>query len=225
MILHDISMTIEPGMAVYKERDEKKPRFSVSRDFSNSSVFESRLDLDLHTGTHVDMPLHMLSEGASSDSWGLETFFTPSLLLDFSHLAGDRLTADDLQQKDNEAHAETSIFKPGMSVLLKTANSFKEGFDYSFVFLEKSGAEYLAGKKVGGVGIDALGIERDQPGHDTHKTLMRAGAWILEGLQLAEVPQGLYTLAMFPLKISGVEALPVRALLLPPGFPIEPSAS
>jgi arylformamidase len=217
MILHDITMTIEPGMAVYKERDEKKPRFSVSRDFNNSSVYESRLDFDLHTGTHVDMPLHMLSDGASSDTWGLETFFTPCLLLEFSRLAGDCITADDLRQKDNETQAETSIIKPGMSVLLKTANSFKEGFDYSFVFLEKSGAAYLAGKNVGGVGIDALGIERDQPGHDTHKTLMNAGAWILEGLRLAAVPQGLYTLAMFPLKISGVEALPVRALLLSPG--------
>jgi arylformamidase len=221
MILYDISMTIEPGMAVYKERDEKRPRFTVSRDFSNSSVFESRLDFDLHTGTHVDMPLHMLSDGASSDSWGLETFLTPGLLLDFSNLAGDRLTADDLRRKDSEAPAESSIFKPGISVLLKTANSHRAGYDPSFVFLEKSGAEYLAGKKVGGVGIDALGIERDQPGHVTHKTLMRAGIWILEGLRLAEVPQGLYTLTMVPLKISGVEALPVRALLLPHGFPVE----
>lgn len=218
MILHDITMTIKPGMAVYKDRDEKRPRFSVSRDFSSSSVYESRLDFDLHTGTHVDMPLHMLAEGASSDSWGLETFFTPCLLLDFSHLAGDRITADDLRQKDNETPAESFLHKPGMSVLLKTANSFKEGFDYSFVFLEKSGAAYLVDKDIGGVGIDALGIERDQPGHDTHKTLMKADAWVLEGLRLAAVPQGLYTLAMFPLKISGVEALPVRALLLPPGI-------
>jgi len=221
MILHDITMTIEPGMAVYKDREEKRPRFSVSRDFSSSSVYESRLDFDLHTGTHVDMPLHMLSDGASSDSWGLNTFFTPCLLLDFSHLAGDRITTDDLRWKDNEAPAESFIYKPGMSVLLKTANSFKEGFDCSFVFLEKSGAEYLVDKNIGGVGIDALGIERDQPGHDTHKTLMKTGAWILEGLQLSAVPQGLYTLAMFPLKISGVEALPVRALLLSPDFTAE----
>jgi len=39
--------------------------------------------------------------------------------------------------------------------------------------------------------------------------------WILEGLRLQEVPEGQYILNVMPLKISGVEALPARAVLLP----------
>lgn len=217
MILYDISMTIKPDMAVYKNRDEKKPKFTVSRDFNDGSAYETRLDFDLHTGTHIDMPLHMIPEGESSESWALENIFTACLVLDFTTLTGDCITAAALKAKEEEYPANALLIKPGSSVLLKTSNSLSDAFDSSFIFLEKSGAEYLADKEVAGIGIDALGIERDQPGHETHKILLNAGIWILEGLRLADVPGGYYTLAVAPLKIGGVEALPARALLLPPG--------
>ena len=65
-----------------------------------------------------------------------------------------------------------------------------------------------------GVGIDALGIERNQPGHPTHKILLGAGIVILEGLRLKGVPEGDYFLAAPPLKLNGYEAAPVRAALI-----------
>jgi arylformamidase len=60
--------------------------------------------------------------------------------------------------------------------LLKTANSAQQHFDFSFIFLDASGAEYLAKKNIAGVGIDALGIERDQEGHPTHRALLQKGS-------------------------------------------------
>ena len=59
-----------------------------------------------------------------------------------------------------------------------------------------------------------MGIERDQPGHPTHKTLLNSGVLILEGLRLKDVAEGEYFLIAAPLKIRGVEAAPVRALLI-----------
>ena len=83
-----------------------------------------------------------------------------------------------------------------------------------FIYLAESGARYLVDKGVRGVGIDALGIERNQLGHPTHKLLLANGIYILEGLRLKEVKEGSYTLIAAPLNIIGVEASPVRALLL-----------
>jgi len=60
MFLYDISSTIAPDMPVYKNRDEKRPRFKVGRDHNNGSIYEGRLDFDLHSGTHLDFPLHVL---------------------------------------------------------------------------------------------------------------------------------------------------------------------
>ncbi|GAB6099949.1 hypothetical protein JCM16358_18280 [Halanaerocella petrolearia] len=55
---------------------------------------------------------------------------------------------------------------------------------------------------VSGVGIDALGIERNQPEHLTHKVLLTNGVKILEGINLTEVSSGEYTLICPPLQIK-----------------------
>ncbi len=219
MLLYDISSTIAPDMPVYKNRDEKRPRFTVSRDHTSGTIYEGRLDFDLHSGTHIDLPLHVLPQGKTSDTWESEQFLTRCRVLDFSALTADRIGAGDLQQKEEEGKRPGGepFFEAGSTALLKTANSAKQHFDFSFVYLETSGAEYLARENIVGVGIDALGIERDQEGHPTHRALLQKGIWILEGLRLAAVAEGNYILALMPLKIAGVEALPARAFLLEAG--------
>lgn len=82
------------------------------------------------------------------------------------------------------------------------------------MYLDASAAEYLKSAGITGVGIDALGIERAQPGHETHKTLLGAGIIILEGLRLADVNEGTYRLAALPLRLKGTEASPARAILI-----------
>ncbi|UUZ87305.1 hypothetical protein LJK88_06640 [Paenibacillus sp. P26] len=95
--------------------------------------------------------------------------------------------------------------------MFKTRNSFTEGWDDGFVFLRADGAAYLAELGIKGVGTDALGIERSQEGYPTHRTLMRSGVLILEGLRLSEVPAGSYFFVLAPLKLEGIEAAPARA--------------
>ena len=60
MKIYDISKEISKDMMVYKDREEKRPQLKVVRDFSTGSVYESIITMDLHTGTHMDAPLHML---------------------------------------------------------------------------------------------------------------------------------------------------------------------
>ncbi len=214
MVLYDISMTIEPNMAVYKNKAEKKPLIDTLRDFKKSSVYESRLSMDLHTGTHIDMPLHIIPNGGNSDCWDADNMFTSCLVMDFTALKADRVSLNELEEKEKSMQAGGFSLNRCKTVLLKTKNSLQVGFNHSFVYLDKKGAGYLVKKKIKGVGIDALGIERNQPQHETHKTLLGAGVWIMEGLRLKGVPEGEYSLAVMPLKIRGVEALPARAVLL-----------
>ena len=47
-----------------------------------------------------------------------------------------------------------------------------------------------------------------------HRELLRHEIALLEGLCLDGVPEGRYTLCAFPLKLRGLEASPVRAVLL-----------
>ncbi|MFO7952852.1 MAG: cyclase family protein [Bacillota bacterium] len=216
MILYDISMTINREIAVYKNRAEKRPVFKVTSNFQNRSVYETRLDMDLHTGTHIDMPLHIYPDGAASEQWSKEEIFTRCVVLDFTANVDDAITAKHLEQELQDAGITGSFFDQRRAVLLKTKNSLQDAFDFNFTYLDKSGASYLAEKNIRGVGIDALGIERNQPDHETHKLLLKAGIWIIEGLRLQIVPPGEYILVTMPLKIEGVEAMPARSVLLAP---------
>lgn len=204
MRLIDISMPISAEMMVYKNRAEKKPIFKPMKTYADSDFYESRLDLDLHTGTHVDTPLHMIEGGKTMEQLPLDDWHGQAQLLDLSHVT-EAIHAEDLKVFDISA---------GDIVLLKTRNSYSEVFDPEFVYLAEDGAAYLAAIGIKGVGIDALGIERAQADHGTHKVLFEKGCFILEGIRLAAVDAGRYYLMALPLALVGTEASPVRAVLM-----------
>jgi arylformamidase len=67
------------------------------------------------------------------------------------------------------------------------------------------------------IGIDTPSIDpfssKSLPTH--HATRQGTGVAILEGLDLAQVPPGLYELVALPLRLRGADASPVRATLWP----------
>lgn len=203
MKMYDVTMTITENMQVYKNKPEKRPSIRVVQDFDKAAARESRIDLDVHTGTHIDSPLHMLPEGGTMETLSLETLVGSSKVLDMTHVT------DGISKIDLEKHE----IQEGDFILLKTRNSMEDEFNFEFIYLAEDGAKYLAEKKIRGVGIDALGVERSQPGHPTHKTLFHADILIMEGLRLAEVPQGEYFMVAAPLKVMETEAAPARVLL------------
>ncbi|MGQ9473856.1 MAG: cyclase family protein, partial [Candidatus Caldatribacteriaceae bacterium] len=76
------------------------------------------------------------------------------------------------------------------------------------------GAQFLAEKKLKGVGIDALGIEREQKDHATHRILLSQDILIFEGLALQTVSPGWYYFMAFPLKVQKGDGAPARAVLV-----------
>lgn len=204
MKILDISMPITKDINVYKDNATKRPVVTVVSDFSNSSAYETKIEMNLHTGTHIDMPLHMLENGQTIEKIKLEKVLTRCKVFDLTHV----------EEKISKEHLSGKAISEGDFILLKTKNSLVENPGKNFIFLDKSGAEYLAGKKVCGVGIDSLGIERDQPGHETHKILLSSEIVILEGLLLKNIEEGEYFLIALPINVPGAEAGPVRAVLL-----------
>jgi len=203
MKIYDISMTVTADMPVYKGRKHKKPLFATDSDFKTGTAYETRLTMNLHTGTHLDAPLHFIEGGGTIEKIPLERFITRARVVYVTHVENG-ISAQDLDGKG---------IKAGDFVLLKTRNSFEDLLEGDFVYLDGTGARYLTDLGVAGVGTDALGVERAQPEHETHKTLLSAGVIILEGLRLADVPEGEYLLIAVPVKIAA-EAAPTRAMLI-----------
>ncbi|PZD92929.1 cyclase family protein [Paenibacillus sambharensis] len=200
----DISMTIEDSMPVYKNKEEKKPKIYNSSNFQTGKTHETRIDVDCHGGTHIDAPLHMLEDGATVETIGLEQLVGTCRVLDLTHVE-DGITREDLEPHN---------LQKGEWVLLKTKNSFTDAFDPEFIYVKEDGARYLIEAGIRGVGIDSLGIERSQPEYTTHRPLFRNNIIIAEGLRLKDVLPGTYFMVIAPLKLTGIDGAPARAFLI-----------
>ena len=203
MKIYDLSPEISEKMVVYKGKLEKKPKITVTRTLKEGAN-ESKIEIDSHTGSHVDAPHHMLQNGITIEKISLDRFMGKAVVLDFTKIK-NAITKDNLKK--------FKIQKNDI-VLLKTTSKQDKTFNPDFTYLEKSGAEYLASKKIKAVGIDALGIERSQPNHETHTILLKNNIPIFEGLDLSKVKQGRYFFHGLPLKIRKGDASPVRAVLI-----------
>lgn len=202
----DISWPISNEVTTYK--DKKDVRFSFVKQFNEDNVNESKLEIGSHNGTHIDAPFHFIPNGKSIDELDLRLVNGKCRVLDFTHLR-EKITHRDLEGK--KINSEDIV-------LLKTSNSnlLTEGkFEPNFVYLDKTGAEFLAKLRVKAVGFDYLGIERSQPAHETHITLFNAGTWIIEGIRLKDAKEGNYYLHCMPLLVKGLDAAPARAILIP----------
>lgn len=200
----DISMPLSADMPVYKGKPEKRPRLYIQSDFNTGHVYESRIDMNLHTGTHIDLPLHMIQNGRTVETVKPDNLITFCRVFDFTGTK-EKITASDLYDRNIGRND---------FILLKTRNSYEDILENDFIYLDKSAAKFLAEKEIKGIGIDALGIERGQPEHETHINLLKAGIVILEGLRLKAVAEGEYVMLALPINIVGAEAAPVRAVLL-----------
>ncbi len=208
MKIYDISVPISPEMPIYPG-DPKVSLQPILQIANGDSANVSLLSMGDHTGTHVDPPVHFVPGGETVDHLDLDT------------LVGDVRVADltDVIRAITPQDLDALKLPPQViRLLLKTCNSNswgREEFDRDYVGISWDAAQWLVDHKIRLVGIDYLSVETFQSTEpNTHRTLLRAGVIIVEGLNLKDVPAGDYTLACLPLKIKNGDGGPARAILL-----------
>lgn len=204
----DVSVPLKTGM-VHWPGD---PDFRLTRpqDLGRGDVCTvSEIALGVHTGTHMDAPSHFVRDAASMDALPIEAVIGPARVIGVRH--PDVVPTDELREHD---------IRPGDRVLFKTRNSPRcwetDAFQEDFVYIPRDTAAYLVDRGVRTVGVDYLSVAGYH--HDlveTHETLLRAGIWVIEGLNLTAIEPGLYDLICLPLRIAGAEGAPARAVLRP----------
>jgi arylformamidase len=176
-----------PGDAPFSRR----PTSRLSEGASYSSI---SFTMSSHLGTHVDAPSHVIEDGAAVGRLPLEIFVGPARVLDLP--GRGEVCADSLPKK--------ALGVP--RILFKAAGGAS---------LSPLAALALADKGARLVGTDADSIDaEDAEDLPAHKALLSRGIAVLECLDLEEVPQGDYRLVALPLKFSGLDASPVRAILI-----------
>ncbi len=170
----------------------------------------SQISASAHTGTHMDAPLHFVRNGLAIDSMPLETGIGHARVIAIEDPAA--IQPDELEPYSIER---------GERILFRTRNSERdlseEPFVKDFVSISPDAARYLAQRGVRLVGVDYLsvGAFQDESGRETHRALLSAGVWIVEGLVLNNIKPGEYDLICLPLRIVGSDGAPARAVLRP----------
>lgn len=205
MALIDVSVPIRPGMIIY----DGNPGVSLERASSierGDPANVSRLDFGVHTGTHVDAPLHFLSDGAAADTIDPGALIGEAWVIDATALTDD-LDAGALAQLDLPVGAQRLLFKTTNSELWS-----REEFARDFIRFVESGARVLVDAGVRLVGIDYLSIGDA----GAHRAFLGAGVVPLEGLDFRAVDPGRYELICTALRLPGSDGAPARALLRTP---------
>jgi arylformamidase len=207
MRLIDISVPIHPGMIVY-EGDPDVHIELVKSIVDGGSANNSRLDFGVHTGTHVDAPVHFIEGAAGVEALNLEALIGPVHVVDATGVT-THIDPATLANLNIPAEAERVIFKTRNSELWG-----RDQFSRDFLALTAEAAEALAATDVKLVGIDYLSIGPKGNGAATHVALLRERIVILEGLDLRDVEPGVYRLVCLPLLIMGSDGAPARAVLI-----------
>lgn len=201
----EVSAPVKSGMLHWPG----EPEVSIYRIESISKGNEanvSGLSMSVHTGTHMDAPYHFLNGGKDISKVPFEALIGRALVIDVKN--PERVDVSDLERYN---------IKPGSRVLLMTDNSRKEWFNREFsrdyVGLSARAADYLAEKKVQLVGIDFLSIGTYDEDAGVHRTLLSRGIWIIEGLYMNNITEGLYDMICLPIRLIGSDGAPARAIL------------
>lgn len=200
----DISRPLTPATAPFPGDPPLTRR--ILADHPEHGFRTTGLALCAHSGTHLDFPGHLLPDGETLEDYPARRFILPALVI---------AVADALHVTPE--HVAAANLPPGAAALFKTRNSAQRDLDpaagFAALLPEAARALVRAGCPLAGLdGPSADPLEAaDLP---AHHVLLGAGALILENLDLSGVAPGPYTLACLPLSIPGLEACPVRAVLL-----------
>lgn len=210
MRIIDLSHTIEPGMSCYPGTPgpEFHPLFSVVED----GFAEQLYTFSSHTGTHIDLPSHMIQSGSSLDDFNIDRFSGKGFVIDVRNWVGEPISAENLRRFEDQVRScEFVLFYSGWSRYWGSPRYVEQ-----YPVMTPEAALWLSGFNLKGIGFDA--ISADAPGDEEypiHNLLLGNGLILVENLcSLSVLLSTPFTFCCFPLKISGAEAVPVRAVAL-----------
>jgi arylformamidase len=182
-----------------------------------ATVNVGAIKMSLHNGTHADAAFHFDKSGDSIERMPLDAYVGDAVVVDLAELFSEK--GDELAKERQIAVADLKVaageLEQAPRLLLKT-----EVWKDSRVFpdwipvIAPDVPEWLRERGVKLLGLDLPSVDPIEAKKlINHHALGAAGIAILESLNLNEVAAGVYHFSALPLKVTGGDAGPVRAIL------------
>ncbi|MDQ3132194.1 MAG: cyclase family protein [Acidobacteriota bacterium] len=208
MKIYDVTFPIFDQTPIYE--GDPKVKIEIANSLAKGDAANvSHICFGVHTGTHVDAPVHFIEGARRVHELEFEKLIGNCRVVE---LSGD-VTAIEPQHLENLESIERVLFKTRNSAFW---NEPEKGFRTDFTYITPEAAKILAEKNIKLVGIDYLSVEKfGSKDFATHITLLEKEVVIIEGLDLREVPAGDYELICLPLKYIGGagDGAPARTIL------------
>jgi len=208
MRIYDVTFPISDKMPIYEGDPKVKIEIANSLEKGDAANV-SHICFGVHTGTHVDAPVHFIEGARHVHELELEKLIGNCRVVELS----DDVTAIKPKHLENLETSERVLFKTRNSAFW---NEPEKGFRTDFTYITPEAAKVLVEKNIKLVGIDYLSVEKfGSKDFATHITLLEKEVLIIEGLDLREVPAGDYELICLPLKYIGGagDGAPARTIL------------
>ncbi|HEU4395825.1 MAG TPA: cyclase family protein [Planctomycetota bacterium] len=201
--LIDVSQPVDATTACWPGDTPFASRWVLHVD-DGASCTLSRVTTSPHNGTHADAPSHFLSGAPAIDEVPVEKYVGGCRVVE--RIGDGPVTAEE---------ARRWRVRRGDRILLRSRRRVDaRRFPARFAHLTGESAGVLAAAGAVLFGIDTPSVDhRDSKTLDAHKGLFRGGVAILENLDLSKVRPGRYRLLAAPIRLRGLDAGPVRALL------------
>ena len=198
-MIWDISPPVGPDTLVYPGDQPYRQHWTAT-----GAVHVSAITLSPHLGAHADAPLHYAPGAAAIGVLGLAPFLGPCRVV---HALG----CGRLVYPEHLQHAAAGLPE---RVLVRTCARAATVWTEDFTALAPETLDWLAEQGVRLVGIDTPSVDpADSLALHSHQRLLLHDLRVLENLVLDDVPAGDYELIALPLRWTGAEASPVRAVL------------
>ncbi|PYL67552.1 MAG: arylformamidase [Verrucomicrobia bacterium] len=212
MKIWDISRTLSNDFAEWP--GDEPFHYRLTREITKGQTVNlGAITMSVHNGTHADARLHFDPNGESIEKAPLDIYVGRATVVDLTqtflqskekHL----ITIEDLQPHVEEIAATSRL-------LVKTSRwSDSTIFPNRIPVIAANVPAWLQKNGVKLLGLDLPSMDEiDSKSLQNHHALAHAGIAIVESLDLSEVAPGIYNLAALPLKITGGDGAPMRAIL------------
>ncbi|MCA1812573.1 MAG: cyclase family protein [Halobacteriales archaeon] len=179
--------------------------WELSGHFARGGVNVGCITTSTHAGSHVDAPWHFLPDGATVEALPLDAFLGPARVID-ARGSERRIEPSEaiLRQLDG---CERALFRTRERTDPYT-------FPAAFAGLDPGLAEELVRRRIRLFGTDAPSTDAmGMHGLPSHHVLARGSCHIVEWLDLSQAQPGDYEFIGLPLRLEGLDASPIRAVL------------
>ncbi len=202
MKIYDISQevfdcTVFPG-------DPQPERIRMQRIADGDICNLTGINMCAHNGTHVDAPYHFIDGAKTIEQVDIDRFIGLAYVTAFT----GQITAKDAERimemaKEADKEHSASQDKPSDRILVKGK-----------AVVTEEAAKVFAKERIKLFGNESQTVGPEDAPMAVHLTMLSKEIVLLEGIRLADVPEGVYMLNAAPINLGGADGAPCRAVLM-----------